>query len=455
MKKTLLVLCASACVFQNWGQGTLQITPGASIKTSGDAYLFLDNMHIVNDGSLQQNAGNGFVKLAGGLNVDLSGSSATIINQLLLAKTGSSTLNLQSNIAVVSNVNFSGGLLNLNNQVLDLGSTGIFTDESEASRAYTIGLGYAQATGILNSPSSANLGQLGAVITSTKNLGSTIIKRGHKEQTGISGSNNSILRYYDITPTNNMALKATLRFYYFDAELNSIPEATLYQWKSNNNINWDLVGADARNATDNYVERNNISKFDRWTLATATPPTIACPSNMTVSANMPGCKASVSFAATATGIPTPTITYRIGNTVITSPHVFSRGTTTVTATASNDVLPNATCNFTVTVVCGPSPSITNTTEPPKELKAISSGLDVIAYPNPASSYFNIAINSSNIKEKIELQVFDQYGRLVERRMNISNGSAVRLGDRYGPGVYYVRVIQSKQHKEMKLIKVSD
>ena len=86
---------------------------------------------------------------------------------------------------------------------------------------------------------------------------------------------------------------------------------------------------------------------------------------------------------------------------------------------------------------------------------ISNGLDVIVYPNPASSHFNIIINSNDAKEKIVLQVVDQYGRAIERRGNLTKGSAVRLGDRYPPGVYYVRVLQGKQHKELKLVKLSD
>jgi hypothetical protein len=53
-----------------------------------------------------------------------------------------------------------------------------------------------------------------------------------------------------------------------------------------------------------------------------------------------------------------------------------------------------------------------------------------------------------------MQVFDQYGRLVEARNNISVGSIVRLGDKYRSGVYYVRVLQGKQHKDLKLVKLN-
>jgi hypothetical protein len=81
-------------------------------------------------------------------------------------------------------------------------------------------------------------------------------------------------------------------------------------------------------------------------------------------------------------------------------------------------------------------------------------LTVNVYPNPASNHFNIMINSNDVKEKIVMQVLDQYGRFIEVRNNISNGSIVRLGDLYRSGVYYVRVIQGKQHKEFKLVKLN-
>jgi hypothetical protein len=455
MKKIFLVLCASACVLQHWGQGTLQLTPNAKIITSGAAYLVLDNMHVVNDGSFQQTVGNGFVKLTGGLNVNLSGSSETIFNQLLLAKTGPDTIiTLLSNISVVDSVKFTRGLLNLNNSILNLRSTGAFstdvsTRESETSRAFTTGSGYIQRSGVLSSPSSVNLGNLGAVITSNTNLGNTTVRRGHKVQTGIWGSNNSISRYFDIIPDINMALKATLRFYYFNAELNSIPEATLYHWQSPNLVNWNLMGADSRDVSANWVERKTYGKFDRVTLATASAPTITCPANKTVSANMSGCKASVSFAATATGTPTPSIAYRIGNTVITSPYVFSKGTTTITTTASNGVTPDATCTFTVTVVCGGGPVTIvsgDITEQP-----ISDKLVVTARPNPSTDYFTLDIKSSTV-QPVTIRVMDMLGRAVSVYSNVASNGTLYIGHKYLPGIYFVQATRGKEIVTLKLIK---
>ena len=101
MKKILFVFVAHTCVLITRAQGSLQVVAGAFIKSSGGAYLVLDNTNIVNNGSLQQAAGNGFVKLTGGATVGLSGSSNTIIDALVLAKSDGTTYNLNSDLFIV------------------------------------------------------------------------------------------------------------------------------------------------------------------------------------------------------------------------------------------------------------------------------------------------------------------------------------------------------------------
>jgi Domain of unknown function (DUF4082)/Bacterial Ig-like domain/HYR domain/Bacterial Ig domain len=94
-------------------------------------------------------------------------------------------------------------------------------------------------------------------------------------------------------------------------------------------------------------------------LTVNTPPTITCPANIVVPAALNQCSASVTFAATATGSPTPAITYQTGSTTITSPYVFPVGTTTVNCTASNSCS-IAACTFTVTVTNVTPPELTLT-----------------------------------------------------------------------------------------------
>ena len=111
------------------------------------------------------------------------------------------------------------------------------------------------------------------------------------------------------------------------------------------------------------------------------------------------------------------------------------------------------------VISGTNSSLTqsNTTQK-AEMEAtapeVSRGLDVIAYPNPSATNFSIIIKANSDKEKITMQVVDMYGRIIETR-NVNANSPIRFGDRYNSGTYFVRIMQGKEHKEIKLIKLSD
>ncbi len=95
-------------------------------------------------------------------------------------------------------------------------------------------------------------------------------------------------------------------------------------------------------------------------------PVLTCPANV-VASNDPGlCSRSVSFAAGVTGTPAPVVTYKIGNTTITSPYVFPVGTTTVNVSAINGG-GFATCSFTVTINDTEAPVISNVSVSPAML----------------------------------------------------------------------------------------
>ena len=96
------------------------------------------------------------------------------------------------------------------------------------------------------------------------------------------------------------------------------------------------------------------------TVVDGTAPVISCPANITTN-NDPGvCTALESFVATATDNCTasPTITYKIGATTITSPYNFPSGVNTVTVTATDGAGNISTCTFTVTVNDVEAPVIT-------------------------------------------------------------------------------------------------
>jgi hypothetical protein len=79
-------------------------------------------------------------------------------------------------------------------------------------------------------------------------------------------------------------------------------------------------------------------------------------------------------------------------------------------------------------------------------------LTVRAMPNPSTTNFTLSLISNNSKERIVLTVVDVYGRAIEER-NVLNGSTIKIGDSYRPGVYFVRIIQGTKRRELKLIKL--
>lgn len=262
MKSKLLFLFL---VIYTTASGQLMITPGAEFTLAGTAQLTLNNSNIVNNGNFT--AGNGKVSFIGNANSTISGSQSISFHEMEMNKTSDREVTLQRSIKIMQQARFNLGYLNLNGFDIDLGSTGILTNENEVSRITGINGGQVLLTTTLNAPTSVNPGNLGAIITSTQNLGAVIVRRGHRSQQNAFGSGNSILRYYDILPANNTGLNATLRINYFNAELNGLSEPSLVFWKSESANRWTNQGVTDRNTNDNFAEKSNISSFSAWTLS--------------------------------------------------------------------------------------------------------------------------------------------------------------------------------------------
>jgi hypothetical protein len=278
MKKIIILLLTITGTTQLFAQGTFSIASGATVKPTGGAYLVFNNVNLVNNGTLQQAAGDGNVKFAGSADENISGSGTITIDNLLINKGATASLNLQaSTLTVITQINFTSGLLNVGDEFVDLGTTGVLNNETGTSRAYSSGsIGMIQSTGTLNAPSSANLGNLGAIITSSANLGSTTISRTFNTFNKLSNGN--IFRDYIIAPTNDAGLNATFRFKYFDAELNGENENLLDMLQSpDNGATWNDLGATTRDNSANYVEKTGINSFSTWTL---TPPSTVLSATM-------------------------------------------------------------------------------------------------------------------------------------------------------------------------------
>ncbi|MEJ8820353.1 T9SS type A sorting domain-containing protein [Lacibacter sp. H407] len=271
MSKNYVLIIVVLCFYATQLHAQLQVANGTTFKLEGNATLVLQDMSLVNNGTFNQTAGT--VRFTGTANNTIGGTQPTKIHVLQLAKTGTAEIQLQRTIGINTLVSFTSGLLNLNNNNLELEPAALLTGETETTRVIGANGGHVQIVLPLNAPSSANPGNLGAVITSAQNLGTVTIRRGHTAQNISVISRQSINRYYDITPTTSTSLNATLRFNYFNAELNGRNEALLSLWRSNDNINWTGAGFSSRDATSNFVQQTGIASFSRWTLTDIDFPT--------------------------------------------------------------------------------------------------------------------------------------------------------------------------------------
>lgn len=168
---------------------------------------------------------------------------------------------LPGDVSVSDTLSVVMGDLDLNGKIITLSSTGYLTETP--GNTVKGSSGFITTTRTLNAPSSLNVAGLGAVLTTSANLGNTTITRGHTPQIGpFVGT--GIQRYYDVTPFNNNGLNATLVFKYDDSELNGNNENILALSSSTNaGTNWTNRGG-TPDPVNNEVTISNLNSFSRW-----------------------------------------------------------------------------------------------------------------------------------------------------------------------------------------------
>ncbi len=255
------------------------ITIGSGTTFSlGNSTLYLSG-NWTNNGTF--NAGTSTVVFNGASGSQtITNSSGETFYNLTVDKT-SGNLITQNNLTADGSITCTIGSLDLNGNSCTLGSSGLVSE----SNGNEVTGGTVSITVPLNNPSAVNPGGLGAVITSSANLGSTTITRGVAVQS-VNG-NNSIKKYFDITPATDTGLNATLVFNYFPDNLNSLNESNLVLYKSTDaGTTWTSEGG-AVNTVSHYVSLSGIGSFSRWTLSAIGSPVATAASNVS----------SVSFSA--------------------------------------------------------------------------------------------------------------------------------------------------------------
>lgn len=245
----------------------ITIQPGASIVTSGNVNIVIDNGGLINNSTASNLQGTD-IYFTGSNDDTLGGTFKTIFNNIYVNKK-SATLFLNNDVSINGKITMQKGNIDLNKNNIQLASSAVVKGETEKTRIFGKKGGEVRISLALLSPSSKNPGNLGLEITSSSDLGIVSIARGNKPQTN-NGSGNSILRYYKITPTNNTSLSATIRVNYFDKELNGIDESDLNIWENTDKgNNWTNKTFSTRDATANYVEQTGFNSLYMYTLSSS------------------------------------------------------------------------------------------------------------------------------------------------------------------------------------------
>jgi len=286
-----LVLLVFSCSTGFFAQGVLRVGNTSFLKVSGAAFIKLDSMNLDVAGSFS--AGAGTVEFQGVTSdATISAAQLLVFNNLVVNKFGK-TLQFNTHIQADGNVTFTAGMVELNNKNLTLGQPGgILINETEASHITGLFGGKVILTTSLSNPNANNPGNIGVSITSSSNLGATTIQRGHIPLV-LPVIGNSVNRYFDVSPTNNTNLNATLRFNYFDSELNGLSEPTLNLFRQNGSV-WESgslisTGMQTRDGNSNFVQMPNLEHLSTWRLAACGvfTPTITGSASFCIGGNTP------------------------------------------------------------------------------------------------------------------------------------------------------------------------
>jgi hypothetical protein len=239
--------------------GSVENQNSGFIELNGDLILTGD---LENNGGNAFTAGSGTVILQGVSQQALTGADVMTLPGIMM--NNAAGVLLENDLSVEGDLDMMLGDINLNGFDIDLGPDGQLLNESETSKV-SGNSGRIRITKALNAPTEENVGGLGVVLTTSSNLGTTTVERGHAAQMGVG--NPGIERFFDVDPDNNTGLDATMRFYYLDSETNGQSEGGFILYRSTDNgATWTTEGGDV-NAGDNYVELSGIEAFSRWTIS--------------------------------------------------------------------------------------------------------------------------------------------------------------------------------------------
>lgn len=189
---------------------------------------------------------------------------------------------LSKNIMLTGTLSVLNGDFNLNGNVITLDEYAMLVETP--GNIIIGGGGNLTVTRTLNDLTQGqNVANLGLTIKTEVPLGSTTIARGNELQQ-INPNKISTPRFYDVSPTNNENLDATVEFHYDDSEIEDVPEADLALFISHDAValasaapvkglaqisadpTWEFLGGNVVSAAKT-ISKGGVGGFSRLAIA--------------------------------------------------------------------------------------------------------------------------------------------------------------------------------------------
>jgi len=424
MKNIIYLTILLFFIFSKNINAQLHINSGATIKTSGNVILTLQDINLNNEGALETSLGSTIVlKENNATSKQNFGGSGTFYLHNLKIERNNFDAKLTTSITLQSHLDFSSGKLDLNGN--DITLIGNILNENESRRLIGPNGGVITKTLYLFEPSYENVGNLGAEITSNADLGFTTITRGHVPKTLPAGD--SFERYYEISPDNNSGLNATLKLFYFDAENPSIAEANLELWKYSSGEGWTQQDGNNKNTNQNFIRKNGIDGFSTWTFAGANNVDNDGDGISILEGDCDDTNPVEVMDLTLNNIPIAEDYYIVSNQITSMGTVPANETTTFQAGMDIQLqvgfIATEGTNFRAFIVeCGVPPAPLNviTENEVEEIKQkgkediseLETDSKYQVFPNPISTIGNVQLDLEKTATA-EVLLYDQIGRLVK------------------------------------------
>lgn len=221
--------------FENQGSG--------QIITDGTGGVFNIEGNISNLGSNDLNFNLVKAKFIGSISSTIGGTKGLNYRKFEIAKTASSyTVNLAvcPSYQIFDELKMTQGQLDLRDYWLDLGTTGVVSNETNANRIKATdgstegkGVGTISATRTLIDGSNTNIAGLGIDINSSTFTGEHQITRGHHmlQGSGSFSGNVSVNRWFYVPDFQQVTSSNEIVFHYFEDELNGHSEDELVMYE--------------------------------------------------------------------------------------------------------------------------------------------------------------------------------------------------------------------------------